>query len=731
MQTRSQKRKMVAAVNTDAYQPFNDEIYLNTVENILSDEHTYNTSFDEYKSSLMGIGEGGEEVQMQGLDGARDDEPTYERSKSTSEETGDNDTNNGRAQLSGKRKSPYFASGRVTRAKAAAAQKLTTRIVEDQSESETKLGVESEFATPVHEPELAPELEPMPEHEPEPELAPEPVPAHEPGPELEPEPEPEPKPEPEPELAPEPEPEPIPEPAPEPEPEPEPKADAMNLDKADYDGEMEIDAVPVPQNDGVHEIEPNNNLPVDKAGLPEERILVSLGPDQQSELLGFIESHPFMKGHGYPVGRCARRQFVGDVRGKAGALRLNQSAVDELVRFIRRIYLETWAEGHGVDDYLSEFGEEFDEEDEALSKKERKRKRRAEKNKDKPKKSKKERRSRPENGTIQAEAGKPETINIEDTASVLPNHAPQVNVDDDLIAITLPKSPESTKKDAASKCESNHDNIAPATSTHSSPSKSRYSDLGSETDPIPLDDEAENEDTRTVTETDAQKSTAVQPAQPAQLTALPERIRVNGKLHEKNYLSDWDLGLRDHTISLENDDNDNVDDADEPGATEEAIASPKPPKSTRKPKKNERKPREGMHNVSEKNTPKFYLSNEAVTVVDPALFEPKTKKTRAERERRRVPDVDEILATTTLPGVMSAEEKKREKNRRKRQKRKQKKRDLKNQEQSEQQSGRQLEKPQPDPKENAENHRPIPDDPEDESMDYSNILEDPHWDLDL
>lgn len=673
MQTRSQKQRMAAAVNTDAYQPFNDEIYLNTVENILSDEHTYNISFDEYKSSLLGIGEGGEEIKMQGLDGARDDESTYELSTNanTSEKTGNNGTSNGRAQSSGKRKSPYFASGRVTCAKAAATQKLITRVVEDQCESETDLG----------------------------ELAPEPEPETTPAPALE--------------L------------------EPEPEADAMNFDNADHDGEMEIDTVPVLQNDDVHKTESNNNLPVNEAGIPEDRILASLGSDQQSELLGLIESHPFMKGHGYPVGRCARRQFVGDVRGKADTLGLNQSAVNELVRFIRRIYLETWAEGHGVDDDLSEFGEEFDEKDEALFRKERKRKRRAEKDKDKPDKSKKEKRSRPENGTIQVEAAKPETINIKDTASVLPNYASQLNVDGDFIAITPPKSPESTKKNAVSKYESKDSNNAPASSIHSSPNKSRYSDLRLKAELIPLDDEVENKpDTRTATETDAQESTAAQLVQPAQSTALPERIRVSGKPHEENHLADSDRGLRNHSISLD-DDNNNVDDADKPGASEEAIASPKPPKLTSKTKENERKPREGMHNFSEKNTPKLDLSNEVVAIIDPALFEPKTKKTRAERERQRVPDVNEILATTTLPGVMSVEEKKTEKNRRKRLKRKQKKRDLKNQEQSEQRSRRQPEGPQPDPKENAENHRLIADDPEDEPMACSNILEDPHWDLDL
>lgn len=720
MHTRSQKRKMADAVNTDAYQPF-DEIFVNTVENILSDEHTYNTSFDEYKPSFMGIGDGREEVQMQGLDGARDDELPYERSTSTSEETSNNNTRNGGARSSGKKKSPYFVSGRVTRAKAAAAQKLITRIVEDQSESETELGVESEIAAPVHElePELEPESEPAPE--------PAPAPAHEPGPELEPEP----QPEPEPELAPEPEPEPepVPELAPAPvlEPEPEPEADAMNLDRADHDGEMEIDPVPVPQNDGTHETGTDNLTFDDEAELPEDRILAFLGPDQQFKLLGFIESHPFMKGHGYPVGRCARRRFVGDVRGKASAVGLHQSAIDALVRFIRRIYLETWAEGHGVDDDLSEFGEEFDE-DEALSKKEQKRKRCAEKDKDKPRKSKKERRSRPENGTTQAEVNKPEMINIEDTASVLPNHAPQVIVDDDLIAIAAPKSPEFTKKNAASKHESNHDSTAPA-STHRSPSKGRYSDLGSEADPIPLDNDVENKpDTRTATETDAQKSTAaVQPTQP---TPLPERICLNGKLHEENHLAESDLPLRNHLISLDDVDINNVDDIDKSEASEVAITSPKPPKSTLKPKKNGRKPHTGVHNVTKKDTPKFDPNNEAIAVVDPAVFEPKTKKTRAERERQRVPDVDEILATSTLPGVMSAEEKKREKNRRKRQKRKQKKRHLK-QEQSGYQSGRQLEKPQTEARENAENHRPIPDYPEDDPMDYSNILEDPHWDLDL
>lgn len=719
MQTRSQKRKMATVVNTDAYHPF-DEIYLNTVENILSDEHTYNTSFDEYKSSFMGIGKGGEEAQIQSLDGARDDEPTYERSTSTSEETGNNNTRNGRARSSGKKKSPYFAPGRVTRAKAAATQNLITRIAEDHSKSETELGVESDFATTAPVPAPEPELE----HQ----LAPEPAPtsAHELGPEMEPEPGPEP------ELAPKSEPVSVPVPAPE----PEPETDTMIFDKADHDGEMESDTVLVPQIDGTHEtgIELNTNLPADGAGLPEDRILALLGPDEQFELLEFIESHPFMKGRGYPVGRCARRRFVGDVHGKASAVGLHQSAIDELVRFIRRIYLETWAEGHGVDDDLSEFGEEFDE-DEALSKKERKRKRRAEKDKDKPRKSKKEKRSRPENRTTQTEAKKPEIINIEDTASVdtasvLPNHAPQVKVDDDLIAMVAPKLPGSTMENAVSKSELNHDSTAPASSTHSIPSDGRYSDLGSEADPIPLGDEAENEpDTRTVAETNAQKFTsAVQPAQP---THFRDRIRFNGTPHEENHLAGSDLGLRGHPISLDDDDNNNVDDIDKWGAIEEAIVSPKPPNLTPKSKKNEGKSHADVHNVTEKDTPNFDLSNEAVAVVDPALFESKTKKMRAERERQRIPDVDEILATSMLPGVMSVDEKKREKNRRKRQKRKQKKRDLKNQEQSGHQSGRQLEMPQPKAKENAENRHPISDYSEDDPMDNSNILENPHWDLDL
>lgn len=651
MQTRGQKRQMdsMGAVGVDAYQSFNDEVFLNTVDNILSDEHTYNTSFDEY--NFAGAGDGGGESQMQGLDGTRD-EPTNERSMSNG--TG----HNGRARLSGK-KSPYFASDRVTwsRAKQSAAAQREITQIDDQSESET-------------EPEL-------------PESARAPTP-------------------------------PLP-----PAPEPVPEADAMSFDKEDHDGEMEIDTAPVPQSDGIRETEPQA-LPVDDDLPEEDRILAQLGPEQQVELIGFIQSHSFMREHGYPVGRCARRRFMGEVREKASVLGLDQYAIQELAKFIRRIYLETWAEGQGVnDDYNSEFGEEFDDENENSSKKERKRKRRSsEKSKDKHRKIKKDKRSGSDEDAV-PQAEKPEVIDIEDS-DVLPDNTPQENVNYD-----TPEVPESAEKTITNVQPDNHDVTVPtAPSTRNSPYKTRYSDLGLEADPIPLDDEVEDGlDPRSVKGIDAQKPVATHPVQPP---TSPER---NGTPHKKNN-SSMDLGPRDHPISLDDDDNDNREDTGKPEVSKKASVDPKPPKST-KQKKDEATHHEDGHNVSEQGTNKFDLHDEAVAVIDPGLFEPTKKKARAERKKERGIHDHEDGASKT-DDKEAALDRKRERNRLKRQRRRQRLRERKAQEKSEQQSATQPKKPEVDLKENAENiNRPIPEYPEGESMDYSNILKDPHWDLDL
>ena len=119
-------------INPDEYQPFDYDLYKKTVEDVLSDESRFDNSFDEYSSGHADdtgseyVG-GRDPVQGKRLESEkqRDARARAQAQAQT------------RARLSGKKKSPYFPTGRVK--KAAVTQRHITRIESESEEAEAEI----------------------------------------------------------------------------------------------------------------------------------------------------------------------------------------------------------------------------------------------------------------------------------------------------------------------------------------------------------------------------------------------------------------------------------------------------------------------------------------------------------------------------------------------------------------------------------------------------------------
>ena len=437
-------------LDIDAYHPF-DEVYRHTVDEILSDEASFSSSsFDEYTGS---VGDDGDGLKPDALPRGRGD---------------------GRARLSGKKKSPYFSgNGGDTgvKGKTAVAQREITRV--DLSESET-----------------SPELEPNPE----------PVSGNQ-------------------------------------------NEGVVDLEEEHARGGIEPKPEFVAQVDGMGE------APLEGE---EDNLFASLGTYEQTQLNEFLHSHPFLKNSAYPVGRYARRHFVNELREKAGALGMDEHNINQLILSLKNLYLETWAVGHVVfnnDPNTSEFGDEYDDEEE-MTRKEHKRKRRSgDKSKDKSKKSKRKSSELKENA-IAPEEIKHEVIDIENTT-------PTPRVDDDLVAILVDLDNKTDDHSAHMQRDPAAPEFAKANRRSSENTKRRgHIDLGSQDDPIALDDDIVDDGcdspTANIKESNAKHSTpAVSPVKPAN-----GRNALNGNGH----FSHMDSGLRDHPISLDDDDNSSKND---------------------------------------------------------------------------------------------------------------------------------------------------------------------------
>lgn len=426
----------------DRYHPF-DEVYRHTVDEILSDEASFsNSSFDEYTG---GVGDDADGLKPPALPKGRGD---------------------GRARLSGKKKSPYFSGNgdAGVKGKAAVAQRKITRV--DLSESET-----------------SPEPEPVSGNQNE---------------------------------------------------------DAVGLEEGHSEGGMEPEPGFVVQADGVDEV---------SLGGEEVNPFTSLGTDEQAQLNEFLYSHPFLRNSAYPVGRYARRQFVSELREKAGALGMDEHNIKQLILSLKNLYLETWAVGHVVfnkDPNNSEFGDEYDDQEE-MAQRERKRKRRSgDKSKDKSKNKKSKRKSSElKDNAIASREIKHEVVDIEGTT-------PTPRVDNELAAISIDLDNETDDHSAHMKV--GHAAPEPAKPKRRKPEKTNrrgHIDLGSQDDPIPLDDDIfEDGCDSPATNT---KESDVKHSTPA---VLPVK-QTNGSsdLNGGGHVAQKDSGLRDHPISLDDDDN--------------------------------------------------------------------------------------------------------------------------------------------------------------------------------
>lgn len=455
----------------DAYQPFDDAIYRDTVDDLLSDEASFDSSFDEYSGGSVdgSVGTGG--GQYQGSERA-----PYLGKRLESEKRNDQ-----RARLSEGKKSRYFTSG--------FGGKATKKPVVTQRQI---MRIESESENDEFESEL--------------------------------------------EIA-----------------SAEEEGNATSLEAGYLRNETESDVLA--QDDGLGKLK-TYGLSADD-GVPFEEDAMS-EPGLPDTLNTLLFSHPFMKEGGYPVGRCARRRFMRDLRKKADALGMDQTTIDELARETKAAYLETWAEGHTIhndDPDGSEFGDEFDDEKERESQKERKRKRRSsDKSK---KKAKDDKRRNSDSKTdlppIELEA---RTVDIGQAMDILSQSVPSPvrshNLDDDLVATV---NPDSTNE--AYDLSIDHAQEAPELSdaTRNSSNKahrSGHSDLGSESDPIPIDDESDDSvhDTPPVQIASAQRPTTVTEEMPS-----VQNTEANNKPHAGGCLLQVDSGLRGHPIPLgDNDD---------------------------------------------------------------------------------------------------------------------------------------------------------------------------------
>jgi len=116
-------------------------------------------------------------------------------------------------------------------------------------------------------------------------------------------------------------------------------------------------------NDGIFEIATNHQAD-DPVAAEEDMIFGSLEPSRRDELLYFVASHSFMQNREVPVRRSVRRQFVNDIRRAAISAGMDESAVDALIFYVRKLYLENMSvQAEATEDAQDlRFGEEIDDE---------------------------------------------------------------------------------------------------------------------------------------------------------------------------------------------------------------------------------------------------------------------------------------------------------------------------------------------------------------------------------
>lgn len=439
------------AFDLNTYQPFNDEGYRKTIDEILSDETSFNNSFDEYTG-----GGGTSERMNRSMMGGTFGKPFASKER-----------DDARARLSGQKKSPYFPSQGVQAKKAAVTQRTITRI---DAESGTDTDTDAD-------------MEPEPEAE---------------------------------------------------------SARENGVEKEDLDGRMEVDTVP--QSDGANEAE-LTSLPVGDIPSEENAIFASIGFEQHVLLKEYLSLHPFLRDSGYPVGRHARRGFVHELRGKAGELGMDPVNIDNLVKYLKKLYLEVWAQGltiHNNDRESSEFGDEF-EDDEKKSKKERKRKRRSSHMSKEKSKKNKHKRTGSDGVRSPPVIVKREAVDDEDAMGDLPSYVPE-SFNDELADVAMDAPTNMADFGSAELMKDG----GPIPSGRDSLGKAEYHSGGgleSVADQVHVDAIAGNEYGPGVTGKGLDAET-----EPATLT---ERTDMDGKPHENDRHNNDDFDLRGSPISYD------------------------------------------------------------------------------------------------------------------------------------------------------------------------------------
>lgn len=98
------------------------------------------------------------------------------------------------------------------------------------------------------------------------------------------------------------------------------------------------------------------------AAAEEDAIFASVDLSQRNHLLHYLASHPFMQNMVQPVSRSARRNFVEEMRREATEAGMDVMAVDRLIEYVRKLYLEELGiESQSLPEGLDElpFGEEI------------------------------------------------------------------------------------------------------------------------------------------------------------------------------------------------------------------------------------------------------------------------------------------------------------------------------------------------------------------------------------
>lgn len=132
-------------------------------------------------------------------------------------------------------------------------------------------------------------------------------------------------------------------------------------DRRPENGDVLVDKRKPVNTGGNKALEPGNS---DDAFVAEEDVIFAcVEPSQRDHLLHYLVSHPFMQNRVQPVQRSTRRHFVGMMRKEAASVGMDEPAIDQLIEYVRKLYLEDLDVQFQPPGQLDDvpFGEEIDD----------------------------------------------------------------------------------------------------------------------------------------------------------------------------------------------------------------------------------------------------------------------------------------------------------------------------------------------------------------------------------